>query len=178
METERNTVLKFLVFSDSHGSFFNMQEVFLRNRGTADGVFFLGDGLRDAALLEQLFIRPTAFYAVSGNCDSFLSAPTLTAPEYRVEEIEGFRFLLCHGHTFGVKSGLTGLLRFAEQTNADAVLYGHTHVPYCSRVRIGEKNVQIMCPGSISRPAEGLPSFGMIEIRQGVLFMHTAELEN
>lgn len=170
--------MKFLVFSDSHGSFFNMREVFLRNRGTADGVFFLGDGLRDAELLEQLSIRPTAFYAVSGNCDPVLSAPTLPAPAYRIEDIEGFRFLLCHGHTFGVKSGLSELLRFAGQIHADAVLYGHTHVPYCSGVRVGEKTVQIMCPGSISRPAEGLPSFGMIEIRQGMLFMHTAELEN
>ena len=170
--------MEFLVFSDSHGSFFNMREAFLRNRGTADGVFFLGDGLREAELLEQLASRPTALYAVSGNCDSCFAAPTLSAPVYRVETIEGFRFLLCHGHTFGVKAGLSDLLRFAAETHADAVLYGHTHVPYCSRVQLGEKSVQIMCPGSISRPAEGAPSFGIVEIRRGVLFMHTAELEN
>ena len=166
--------MKFLVFSDSHGSFCNMQEIFLRNRGTADGIFFLGDGVRDAELLTQFAVRPTAFYAVTGNCDPYPTSDSLRPPLYRFVDIEGVRFLLCHGHTFGVKSGISDLLRFAAEHQADAVLYGHTHIPYHACETIGEKTIQIMCPGSISCPVEGAPSFGMVEIRNGVLFMHTA----
>lgn len=62
-------------------------------------------------------------YKVRGNCDHDVNFPTEVE-----EEIEGKRIFMTHGHLFNVKSSLTALSYRAREVQADAVLFGHSHV--------------------------------------------------
>ena len=75
-----------------------------------------------------------------GNCDPFSDVP-----ERYVVEWHGRRILLLHGHTV---MGRLRLLYAAQEANADAVLFGHSHVPSIETV----EGVLMINPGSLSRP--------------------------
>ena len=63
----KETAMKLLCFSDSHGNPAYMQEMIARHR-TADAVIFWATA---RAILRQCayFYPETAFYSVRGNCD-------------------------------------------------------------------------------------------------------------
>ena len=129
--------MKILVVSDSHGDVENMERAVLRER--PDAVLHLGDGWHDAQTLHSRF-PDLPLEQVPGNCD-FRGDKSAV----RVLEYEGRRVMLCHGHTFGVKSDLSLLLREAEERGADVALFGHTHKPFLE-LRGG---VWLLNPGSV-----------------------------
>ena len=131
-----DVIMKIAVFSDSHGTIENMISAI--NRIVPDAVFHLGDYYGDAAKLREAFPN-IHMYAVAGNCDGKISVQT----EQKVR-ICGKTFFLCHGHTFGVKSGLSGLYKKASE--ADFVLFGHTHKPWCEHYN----NTVFLNPGTVS----------------------------
>ena len=154
-----------LVASDTHGRRDRLAAAAARVR--PDLVFFLGDGVRDLdALPDELSVR-----AVRGNCDVFGSAEI---PERRVEEIGGLRFFLTHGHRYGVKYSLESAMLAAVNAGADALLYGHTHVPFEKTLPAGSevggtvltKPLVVVCPGSLG---DGEPSFATLTLRHGAL---------
>ncbi|MBE6555394.1 MAG: YfcE family phosphodiesterase [Ruminococcaceae bacterium] len=160
-----------LVLSDSHGRRDRLSLAL--ERTGAHTVLFLGDGLRD---LDEVDERVTV-YAVRGNCDWYSA---WDAPDRRVEILGGYRLFLCHGHTYGVKSGLDRAILAAHEANADVLLYGHTHIPFertlaagtvLSPDRVLQKPLLVVCPGSIGHPPCGsFPSFATLELRpEGVL---------
>ena len=53
-------------------------------------------------------------------------------PPEIVTEIEGVKLLICHGHRYSVKSGLLPLSLRARSLECGAVIFGHTHLPYCA----------------------------------------------
>lgn len=108
--------MRILVISDSHGKR-DVVEKILKNE-SYDYFIFLGDGLGD---IESVIDTPRTV-AVRGNCD-FFSPRTDT----KIVEMAGLRFLVTHGDRFHVKSTLYPLLNEAKLSNADVVLYGHTH---------------------------------------------------
>ena len=155
-----------LVFSDSHGAARRMQKVIDAYEGRYDAVFFLGDGLRDAESLvipsekQKVFIR--------GNCDFDSSEPGFTKLN-----IGKYVFILTHGHAYGVKRGIDDYVKFARSNNADAALFGHTHVPLEACLADGEKPLYLFNPGSVSCPACGGATFGVITVTDGgILFSH------
>ena len=107
---------KIIVCSDSHGAKDYMSRLFEENN--FDFFFFLGDGLSDLGLYQNL---PNV-YCVKGNCDFF----SVEAGQVSIN-IDGKRVLAQHGNSFGVKSGLGGLIKHAKDMNANIVLFGHTH---------------------------------------------------
>ena len=112
------TAMKILVFSDSHGCLGNMIDAVEQER--PDHVFFLGDHYRDA--LSLLDVYPTVpLTAVRGNCDWG------TGPEEEEVMLGGVRFFLTHGHRYGCKSGLGGLISEGRRRGVDMVCFGHTH---------------------------------------------------
>lgn len=152
-----------LVASDTHGKRDRLAAVAARVR--PDVVFFLGDGVRDLdALDDALPVR-----AVWGNCD-FFGASDL--PERRVEEIGGYRFFLAHGHRYGVKYSLEAAMLAAADAGADALLYGHTHIPFektlAAGSRIGgvtlQKPLLVLCPGSLG---DADATFATITLQRG-----------
>ena len=157
--------MNFLIFSDSHGGTFNMRTVIDRAAGNTDGVIFLGDNHPDVEVLMTYYPKLT-FYSVAGNCD--YSSKYLT-PEYEEKLIylDGVRVLMLHGHRQDVKSTLALLEKYARSKNADVVLFGHTHERCEKYVLDGTKPLIMFNPGSVSRPRDGEPSFGVLTVNNG-----------
>ncbi len=150
--------MKIMVFSDSHGNVDNMVRAVERERGGApDLLIHLGDGWRDAEALHERFPQ-LPLEQVPGNCDLG-----------RFEERErllllgDFRIMICHGHTLGVKSSLLRAQLTARERGADALLFGHTHVPYIDF----HEGVWLVNPGSIGDPRR--PCFNVITAEDGRL---------
>ena len=88
--------MRYLVLSDSHGNIANMETAVERER--PDGILHLGDCWRDAERLAERY-PDILMEHVPGNCDC--------RPEEPLEKLVilgDCRVLLCHGHTYGVKS--------------------------------------------------------------------------
>ncbi len=157
--------MKCLVFSDSHGSYLNMQSA-LRMHRDAQLVFFLGDGLSDAEALSE-YDKTRAWYFVRGNCDfrGFVGG----VPVGKTEEIVLFskKIVITHGDLYGVKYSREGLLDMARSRLADIVLYGHTHIASEEYV----DGIYLFNPGSARA------SYGILTIDENnVLFSHGAFL--
>lgn len=142
--------MKILVLSDSHNGY--SFGGFLEETKGCDIVVHLGDGDRDKADLKSVLSVP--FYALRGNCD-FSGLPEIKFNAGK------FSVLALHGDRFFVKSDLSFLRRYAEDKNADIVLYGHSHIPsidwFDGRLFVN--------PGSLCRPRDGYkPTYCIISI--------------
>ncbi|MBQ9493706.1 MAG: metallophosphoesterase [Oscillibacter sp.] len=147
--------MKILVLSDSHG---DAQTACLAvEKEQPHMIFFLGDGWRDSDLIIERF-PDTPLFRVPGNCDYFQSQKN--APEQLVA-LEGFRILLCHGHTYGVKQGLWEAEETAKREHLDAFLFGHTHSPLFRR----HGKTLYLNPGSIGMSIP--PTYGVLNAERG-----------
>ncbi len=146
--------MRIVVLSDSHGDIRSIERA-LEGVGKYDAVIHLGDTDRDVRALEHSCDVPV--YAVLGNNDFYGRELD------RVLELGGVRIFICHGHTYGVRSGTGRLLTAAKTNNCSAALFGHTHIPLDKT----EDGILLFNPGSCSRPRVGNPSFGVLEIENG-----------
>ena len=168
--------MKLLIVSDSHGRYERLASLIAMHRNI-DALIFLGDGLSDLERADAYSGNFTVF-AVKGNCDGFSINTRERAPEEMTLCFEGYRILLMHGHTRGVKHGLTNAIYAASEREADILLFGHTHEPLERYLPDGEeyslsKPLYIFNPGSLGAPGERNGYFGLIEIRKnGVLMSH------
>lgn len=128
--------MKIVVFSDSHGNVEHMEVVVRRE--APDLVLHLGDLCRDLEELQRLLPTQT-MQNVCGNCDGFTETP-----DRRLLQVEGRRILMMHGHRYRVKEDYGPAVYAAREQEADILLFGHTHVPYCERV----DGLWVMNPGS------------------------------
>ena len=144
--------MKFLVISDTHGSY--EKAVDLINKGNYDAVIHLGDLVRDAEAIRE---RTGAWViGVAGNMDGDFSPRN-----YKVLKTEFGRILLVHGHREKVKSGLTNLCYRAEELDGRAVFFGHTHQAFYEE----EGELVLLNPGSLSIPyGWEPPSYAEVEI--------------
>lgn len=117
-------ITKIVVFSDTHGSYESL-EMILREQPQAALYAHLGDGYAQAMRLrgEHPLIP---LLAVRGNCDM-----SVEDTDMKQCTLADKRILLTHGHRFDVKMGLGALKQEARRQNADIVLFGHTHRPFC-----------------------------------------------
>ena len=141
--------MKIIIFSDSHGNVGEMLDILEKTQ--PDCVVHLGDNYRDA---EKIIKYNTGLpvYAVKGNCDYD------DAPEESIEIIGGKRFLLCHGHRYGVKTGYQRLYAAAVRAGVDAAICGHTHTACCHYT----DGIYIINPGAMERSRAG--SYAVVEI--------------
>ncbi len=147
--------MKILVLSDTHGD--AKTACLVVEKENPRMIFFLGDGWRDSdAIIEQF--PDTPLFRVPGNCDYFQSAKN--APE-QIVAVEGFRILLCHGHTYGVKQGFWEAEQAAKRENLDAFLFGHTHEPLCRR----RGKTLYFNPGSLGMGFP--PTYGALNVERG-----------
>ena len=131
--------MRILVLSDSHAGLSFMRQCLRSVK--PDCVIHLGDFYEDGkALAEE---NPgTPFYQVPGNCDRYRCPEGLH--ESMCLTIGGAWIFMTHGHRQHVKSGLGELIAQARVAGAQAVLYGHTHIPDCQC----EGGLWILNPGS------------------------------
>ncbi len=128
--------MKLLVFSDSHGTVGPMLRAV--REAAPDAAVHLGDYVRDADALRRAF-PALRLYSVRGNCDW-----DCRAPEAERFELGGVPIYACHGHRYGVKTGLDALCNAGYFSGARLVLFGHTHVP----LRREEGGLLLLNPGS------------------------------
>jgi hypothetical protein len=148
------TVLKIIVLSDSHGDVANMVSVI--EREIPDLVLHLGDHYADAEELTWAYPELT-IYKVPGNCDWHCHA----ANEQKVT-IEGVSMLLCHGHEYGVKYGLSDLAWHAHEAGVTYALFGHTHQAHSEK----RNGVWLCNPGSCSSMSAH-PTYGVLDVEDG-----------
>lgn len=147
--------MKLLVLSDSHRYLDNARNVIKKIGTKMHCVIHLGDHEDDAKELELEFPK-LAFYYIKGNNDFGGSAPF-----EQMLNFEGKKFLLTHGHRQQVHWGYTNIYYWAKEKGADAVFFGHTHMPCNERA----EDILLFNPGSISLPrSTDNPTFGIIEI--------------
>lgn len=165
--------MKLVVVSDIHGRSDILSHA-LSLHPDRDGLLFLGDGIRDIDA-DALRSGGRIFGGVRGNCDSlFLKNFGYEYSEELFLALGEYNVIMMHGHTHGVKSGLERALSYASQRGADALLYGHTHVPlerYFPEGRelggyILKKPMWVMNPGAL---ADG--SYGLLQIRGSQLII-------
>ena len=138
------------LLSDSHGNTMAIDKA-VEQAGKIDMWLHAGDMIEDAEYLS--YITDAKVVNVAGNCDWF----NHSAPGEQLIEAAGHRILLTHGHSYDVKRGIGELRHRAEETGADIVVYGHSHV---ANIQQGE--ILVINPGSISRPRDGQPQSFMV----------------
>lgn len=169
--------MNIIVFSDSHGSSATMEEIVRARLRDTDLFVHLGDGAFEFQRLAERYPE-RAFLCVCGNCDSRSRWQEGAAPpDDDLITLEGKRIFMTHGHRYGVKYGLETLFSAARERNADITLYGHTHLAFSQYLPETDWHpaMYFLCPGSISHPAEGGPSYGVIHIGPDGVDVHYAE---
>jgi len=161
--------LKVLVLSDSHSTIFDSQIEEIKKYGSYDILVHCGDKYKDAQkYAEKLNI--STIYQVPGNCDFDVKGKELVITKV----IENKKVLITHGHIHNVKENLQGLIKYAKEKNADAVLYGHTHQSHNEII----DNILFFNPGSTIFPKDGKASFGILEISADKIMGSIKVLEN
>ena len=158
---------KILVLSDSHGEQDNMIQAVKNTE--PDMIIHLGDCWSDAVILREEF-SDIPMEHVPGNCDFSMEETE------KMLDIEGEKVLICHGHTYNVKSDYIRLQYEALEKGATVVLFGHTHKVFYDK----HNGLNIMNPGSIGVPTWGKPaSYGVLTIDgdEGIVDMNIIYIE-
>ena len=137
--------MKILVVSDTHGNTDKLSRT-IQLCMPFDMLIHCGDGIKDIGSVD--IPRGVTVTAVKGNTDihSYTDFEELV-----VENIEGRRVAITHGHRFNVKSGTSLLYSEVKRLGADAVFFGHTHIRLLSA-----GNPVLFNPGSLSDNSYGI----------------------
>ena len=162
--------MKILVLSDSHSGLGFMRRCIRALQ--PDVMIHLGDHFDDGEAMaqENPDIR---VHQVPGNCDRYRMLHY--EPEVRCYPVGGVKIYMTHGHLHNVKVNRCQLLLEARKMDAQAVLYGHTHIADCHRE---EDGLWVMNPGACGSSGG---SAGFMEINDGVItqckILHLSDLE-
>lgn len=144
------------VISDTHGML--RPEVHEAFAGV-DLILHAGDIGPADILTELATIAPVR--AVWGNTDGFDIRALV--PEVIEARIEGFEFLVLHGHQVGSP---TPARLHAAYPDAEVIIFGHTHRPLLETV---DTVVTVMNPGGAgARRFDLPPSVGIMELEPGI----------
>ncbi|MBC2399910.1 hypothetical protein BD780_003188 [Clostridium tetanomorphum] len=143
------------VVSDTHRHTWIIERV-MDKLENVDLLIHLGDNIQDVKDFSKLY--KGRIISVKGNCDYSSSVP------YDIlEEIEGEKFFITHGHHYDVKHSLSRLKYKALEIGANVVLFGHTHV---SQI-IYEEGIWFINPGSPVVSRDGFNSVAIINLSEG-----------
>lgn len=145
--------MRVAIVSDTHG-ITNVIEYIKTLLKGCDALIHLGDSINDAKILSEDFHGKV--YAVVGNCDYEKNGDV-----EKVIGIEGKKFLITHGHKYGVKYELDRIFYRGMELGVDGVIFGHTH----RKVALNEGGMWIINPGSPSIPKDGEASIAFMNIK-------------
>ena len=147
-------MMKVLVVSDTHGYTENLERA-LEQEQRVDALIHCGDLEGQEDYIRALADCPC--YMVAGNNDWFSDRDR----ELEIE-LEGMRFLITHGHNYGVSMNFSYLLEEGRSREADVVFFGHIHRPVLEK----HDNVILANPGSLSYPRQRgkKPTYLVVEI--------------
>lgn len=127
------------VVSDSHGDRGHLEQALMKMEagGRLDCLIHCGDGGHDAQYVAGNIMQVVI---VRGNCDGW-SSPF---QEEMLLPIGKAKFMVTHGHRYGVKRELDMLADSAAAKGVQVACFGHTHIPYCAY----HQGVLLINPGS------------------------------
>jgi putative phosphoesterase len=144
------------VISDTHGK---LRPEVLDAFAQVDHILHGGD-IGQVELLDRLE-RLAPVTAVYGNVDGL--EVRRRCPQVARLELEGLLVAVTHGDQFGSP---TPDILHREFSDADVIVYGHTHRPLLELV---DKTVTVMNPGSAGAARFGIPpSIGIMELEVGI----------
>ena len=144
--------MKILVFSDIHNKTGILTK--LVNKIDPNYIFFLGDGA-DVVLDELGDTYKNKLFLVKGNSDILVKMPLI-----KQIVLENTKFLLTHGHKYGVKSSLVELYELAKEENVNVVCFGHTHRAFCEYIN----DILFFNPGTLGSIRSEENTYGILEI--------------
>ncbi|MGI6412746.1 MAG: metallophosphoesterase family protein [Syntrophomonadaceae bacterium] len=155
--------MRIAVAGDTHGRTESIRKALSHIR--FDSLFFTGDYYRDGKkLASQIKVK---YYGVVGNCDLSMGKTELMV------KLDGCSFYITHGHRYGVKKSINSLFYRGKEMGADAVIFGHTHVPFIERI----DDMWLINPGSPSLPrSNSRCTYAVIETDNGSLKPRIIEL--
>jgi putative phosphoesterase len=147
-------MMKALIVSDSHGLTKELEEIAERHRHEVNVFIHCGDS--ELSPNQKEIER---FFIVRGNCDF-----TAAFPNERIEEVEGIRFFITHGHLYNVKMSLLNLYYRAKETKANVVCFGHSHIAGAEKI----DDILFINPGSILLPrVRKEKTYALLQIENG-----------
>lgn len=148
--------MKLAVVGDTHGK----TEIIVRELRLLkpDYLFFTGDYYQDGKKIANELKSP--LFGVTGNCDH-----SIRGSAEKTIEIAGNKFLIVHGHQYGVKSNLNRIFYRGQELGVNAVLFGHTHVSCCELL----EGMWLINPGSPTYPRMGRGSYAIINVENSSL---------
>lgn len=147
--------MRIAIVSDTHRDYNAINEAAKAAERT-DMLIHLGDNVVDVNELEKKYNN--RIVSVRGNCDFSPNTPLEI-----IEEVNGVKILVTHGHKYNVKNGLLQLKYRAEELGANIALFGHTH----ASAIVYEDGIWLINPGSASLPRDRKKSIAIIEIKDG-----------
>lgn len=144
--------MQIAVISDTHRHSYELNQVLSHIQET-DMIIHLGDNTEDVDILKNGY--KGKIINVRGNCD-FVSF----VPSERLEEVEGMKVLLTHGHKYNVKNDFLRLKYRAKEVGANIVLFGHTH----EAIELYEEGIWFVNPGSLALPKSRYKSYAILDL--------------
>ena len=141
---------KIFIVSDTHNDINSLDQA-LQAEKDAAYIFHAGDHAKDIRAIDSYH---NDIYAVRGNCDGKYSLEKDT----QMISIGKTRFMLTHGHKYGVKFGLGELILEGKKRKADAIIFGHTHKAVCENI----DGILFVNPGSLSSARSQIRTYAMI----------------
>ena len=162
-----------LIISDSHGNVpaltaalgWARQAQIMQNETFASAIF-LGDGADDLPLASSQADFSVPWHKVRGNGDIDFLIPVSLVLEIPASQKlhkspgdSSRKLFLTHGNRHDVNNGGRTIAAAAKAAGAEAALFGHTHVPYCSI----QDGIFLLNPGSIGRSrSDAGPTFAVL----------------
>lgn len=138
--------MKIVVVSDTHGDFYELKRVAMKENGAN---VFLHVGDSEAFEIQEL----SPFASVKGNCDYSLAK---LPKDYYLETPYGMLYMR-HYPLFSEDD-----IDELKEKNIKIFIHGHTHIKE-SKIIDG---IYILCPGSLTKPRDGSPSYMTLEISE------------
>lgn len=145
--------MKVLIVSDTHGRDENL-EMAVNREAPFDMLVHCGDVEGREFFIEALADCPCTI--VAGNNDFFADLP-----REDVVDIQGNRFLVTHGHYYGVSMEFDQLAEAAREKDCVGAFFGHIHVPVLEK----QDGILLVNPGSLAFPRQRgrRPSYAVLE---------------
>ncbi len=153
--------MRIILVSDSHGNKDGFEKLMTNEK--FDYLFFLGDGLSDIGLYDNM----ENIIAVSGNCDFFS-----VVPNERVINIGKYKIFATHGNSYGVKGGLAKIQARAEEEMVNFVFFGHTHKPTIELIN----NIYYLNPGTFCKNSSGESCFMEVVLNDNDIKINTLRI--
>ena len=152
-------MMKAIVLSDSHRDFSSILRAMEQEKGITH-IIHAGDVQKDVDDICDLWQNLPCISVLGNNDFGVWGEPTR-----REFTLADKKFLLTHGHLYGVKSTLCRLQKEAISIQADICIFGHTHQPFLEQ----RNGIWFLNPGPAHR------SYATIEIIDGNLDIQLKE---